>query len=162
MMPVTGRSGATADTIGLNSPEVSAVLRRLVFPERPSGAAVLRWPAGRSLLPTSTGSFGLVVLARQSLRQQQGTWVEHRLELEGSLIHPDGARQLPTAELAELLRKLRGAVAVKDPVVSAALSGSIKNIESQRSRELRQPSETDHRDGIRHVAWPILAAVFVV
>jgi hypothetical protein len=160
-MPVTGRSGATADTIGLNSPEVSAVLRRLAFPERPSGAAVLRWPAGLPL-PTSTGAFGLVILARQSLRQQQGAWVEHRLELEGSLIHPGGARQLPTAELAELLRKLRGAVAVKEPTIGAELSGSIKNIESQRSRELRQPSETDHHDGIRHVVWPILAAVFVV
>jgi hypothetical protein len=51
---------------------------------------------------------------------------------------------------------------VKEPTIGAELSGSIKNIESQRSRELRQPSETDHHDGIRHVVWPILAAVFVV
>jgi superfamily II DNA or RNA helicase len=159
-MPVAGRSGATADAIGLNSPEISAVLRRLAFPERPSGAAVLRWPAGLSLL-TSTGALGLLVLARQSLRQQQGAWVEHRLELEGSLIHPDGARQLPRAELAEILRQLRGAVVVKDPAVSAGLSSSIKDVESQRSRELRQPSETDLRDGIRHVIWPLLAAVFM-
>jgi len=159
-MPVTGRNGTTADAIGLNSPEISAVLRRLAFPERPSGAAVLRWPAGRAA-PSSTGALGLVVLARQSLRQQQGAWVEHRLALEGSLILPDGARQLPRAELAELLRKLRGAVVVKDPSIGASLSGSIKEVESQRSRELRQPSETDHRDGIRHVVWPILAAVFV-
>ncbi|RKG73088.1 DEAD/DEAH box helicase [Corallococcus terminator] len=159
-MPVTGARGATADAIGLNSPEVSAVLRHLAFPERPSGAAVLRWPAGRPQL-TSTGVLGLVVLARQSLRQQQGTWVEHRLELEGSLIRTDGAQQLPPTELADLLRKLRGAVAVKEPVIDASLLGSVKGIESQRSLELRQPSDTDHRDGIRHVVWPVLAAVFV-
>ncbi|QRK06706.1 DEAD/DEAH box helicase [Archangium violaceum] len=159
-MPVTGRSGASAEPIGINSPEFSAMLRRLAFPERPSGAAVLRWPTGRPL-PARTGAFGLVVLVRQSLRQQQGAWVEHRLELEGSLIHPDGAHQLPTAELAELLRQLRGTVAVKDPTVDAGLAGAIKGVESQRSRELRQPSDTDLHNGIRHVVWPILAAVLV-
>lgn len=159
-MPITGRGGATADAIGLNSPDVSAVLRRLAFPDRPSGAAVLRWPAGRHL-PTSTGAFGLVVLVRQSLRQQQGMWIEHRLEMEGSLVRPDGARQLPMVELAELLRQLRSAVAVKEPVIDDALSGTIKGVEARRCHELRIPSEIDHRDGIRHVVWPILAAIVV-
>lgn len=159
-MPVSNKSGATAEAIGLNSPEVSSMLRRLAFPERQSGAAVLRWPAGLPSL-ASTSAFGFVSLAKQSLRQKQGSWVEHQLALEGNLIGPEGARQLAPTELVEFLRQLRSAVAVKDPVIDPRQLSSIMDVESQRSRELRRPSDTEINDGIRHVVWPLLAAILV-
>jgi len=63
-----------AERLGTNSSPIAEALRRLAFPDAPSGAAHVRWPDGTAR-PVS-GPFGVLVAARQSVRWQGGSYVE--------------------------------------------------------------------------------------
>lgn len=89
-MPISGPDGVAVRPLGLNVPVVADVLRRLALASTTTGAAQLRWPAGKP--PGSCGpTFGLLVLLRQTLRSEESRWVEQGLTLHVYHVDESGA-----------------------------------------------------------------------
>lgn len=156
-MPVFGPDGKAAPQLGLNLPPVAETLRRLAFPQAPTGAAHLRWPAAMPVqraLPC-----GILVFLRQTVRaHQHGSWVEQANAVVVYVVRRGSAPELIGGpEKAQLLRAMfQGTVRTK-PEQDAALLDAIQEQEGLLAQELRRPTDDEMKDGIRHAVTPLFA-----
>jgi len=157
-MPVTRDDGAKAERLGLNVRVVANVLRSLAFPNATAGAAHIRWPEGEPR--PHEGIFGVLALARQSVRVEQGSFREHASSLHCYLVVADGAAE-PVDGHAKgaLLRALRRAAPRREAEDAPAMVVVMQNAESALIHELRRPNEADREAQIRHAVTPLLAAI---
>jgi len=157
-IPVTRDDGAKAERLGLNVPVVTQMLRTLAFPRAVAGAAHVRWPEGETR--PRTGTFGILVLARQSLRWEQGIATEHA---EGMYCYVVTVEEVPQAieghEKGTMLRSLMRGMIRRDAEDAMALVAAMQKAEAMLIDELRRPSDSDREDRIRHVVTPLLAVV---
>lgn len=158
--PVFGPEGQEARTIGLNSSPVSQALRRLAFPSEPVGAAHLRWPDRDSVPRNLPLPFGVLVLLKQTLRSEQGSWIEVSSSLHCFGISEDSPPvPFEGADRARLLRGLFAAKVKIRPDDDAILPGKLADAESALVASLRQLSEDDATQRVRHAVLPLFGAV---
>lgn len=160
-MPVHGPDGVRAAQLGLNVPAVCRALRRLGFPEVPAGAAQLRWPDDLPRpVAACSGPFGVVVLARQSLRSERGTYVEVGTTLHAFIARPSGeVASIEGGDKGDLVRALLRSPVRKEAEPAAELVAAIVDAESAATASLRRPSEEDRSRRVSHAVTPLLAAV---
>jgi hypothetical protein len=157
-MPVARDDGSVAERLGTNSPFLAQALRQLAFPELPAGAAHVRWPEG-SARPVS-GLFGVVIVARQTVRSEHGTFAERGISLYGTIVEASGAqRALNSDEKGALVRNLMRATVRRDADDSAPLRAAMQAAEADLVVSLRRPTDEDRANGLSHAVIPILAAV---
>lgn len=160
-MPVQRQDGARAERLGLNVDVIGEALRAQAFPDAPAGAAHLRWPEGRALpLPDLATPFGVLVLARQSVRFEQGALLEHGTSMHAWILGADGdPRRVPPQDLGVLVRALLAATVRREPERAEALVEALQAAEGRLIEALRHVGEADRQGRIRHVALPLVAAV---
>jgi hypothetical protein len=157
-MPVTRDDGARAAQLGTNLPMVTRTLRELAFPESPAGAAHVRWPEGA--LRPAPGPFGVLVLARQSMRWGQGSYAEQGQTIVCVLVEANGRRTpVKAAEKGDLVRTLVGATVRREVDAPPDLVRAVGDAEAALVLELRRPTEEDRAAGIVHAVTPLLAAI---
>jgi superfamily II DNA or RNA helicase len=160
--PIAGPGGEKVNRLGLNVPVVTELLRKFAFPELPTGAAHLRWPAGVSGESIFDGK-PLIVFAmlRQTFKTDQRTgWTEHSLALHCYVATPgEPPRLVEGHQKQQLLRALVTGVIRSKPDEETAPSVALKSIEGEIIGALRRPTETELRDGIRHAVVPILVGL---
>ena len=158
-MPVAGPDGQPATPLGLNARPVAEALRRFATPITASGAAHLRWPAGRPPAPAGP-TVGVLVLLRQTFRTQSLPWVEQGLSLHA--FHVDAAGswgEWSGDDRGAAFRSLLGAVIRRDPSPDGPLHEALARCEADRVQQLRQLSPEDRQNGLRHAVIPLLAAI---
>lgn len=157
-MPVTRDDGVKAERLGSNVAIVTRVIRAQGFPGVPTGAAHVRWAEGEPR--PHPGPFGVIVVSRQSVRWEQGTFAEHAATLHCFTVTPDG-KSAPIEGTAKglLLRALlRGSVR-REPEEAPELISAIEQAEAGVVAELRRPSDTDREARINHAVTPLLATI---
>lgn len=155
---VTRDDGAKAELLGLNVPVVTQMLRTLAFPRAVAGAAHVRWPEGEAR--PRTGTFGILVLARQSVRWEQGTLTERAEDLHCYVVMANEAAQAMEGNAkGQLLRALMRGTIRREAEEASALVAELQKAETKLIDELRRPTDVDREDRIRHVVTPLLAAV---
>jgi superfamily II DNA or RNA helicase len=160
-MPVSGPAGEPAPILGLNRPELIERLRGLALPDGECGAAHLRWPAGVELpLPSLGPAFGLLVLARQSARIEQGSYIERSFTLHWRIVTTDGQVLRMEGEVVpRILRALLGAPLRRSPDIPSGLLESIHRSEREVAQALRAPDDDDRRTRTVHAVTPLFAAI---
>jgi hypothetical protein len=157
-MPVTRDDNTKAEQLGTNLLFVAKALRTIAFPGVPAGAAHVRWPEGEPR--PCEGTFGVVVLVRQSVRVEQGSHVEHAARLHCAVVTADGAsRALEAHEKGPLLRTLVRATVRREPAEDAAIVAAVHAVETAMVDSLRRPTDADRDARIYHAATVLLAAV---
>jgi superfamily II DNA or RNA helicase len=160
--PVFGPDGSQARQLGLNLPPVAEILRRLAFAGG-SGAAVLRVPADRPVPGVDGGvPFGVLAFARQTVRPDaRAGHVEVGASLHCFVVTPDrDPAAVEGPQKRDLLYALFDATVARvkpdpaDPVVA-----SLRKHEDGVGNQLRRPSESELRAGVRHAVTPLLAAL---
>jgi hypothetical protein len=155
-MPVTSDDGRTAQRLGTNSEIVTAALRNLAFPAGITGAAHVRWP-DTTPRPIA-GPFGVLVVARQSVRWESGSYTELGVGLHAQLIDAQGGRrEVDGTEKGSLVRSLLRSTVRRDAAVEPALLDALRASEAELIAQLRRPSDTE-RDR-RNAVTPLLAAI---
>jgi hypothetical protein len=159
---VFGPDGTPAAQLGLNLPPVTEILRRLAFTS-PSGAAVVRLQDNRAI-PGAEGSdaVGVLVMVRQTVRPDpRAGHVEISVSIACFVITPEqGPLSVEGSSKRDLLYALFDATVARvkpdpaDPVVQA-----MHRHETHIMNQLRRPSESEMRTGIRHAVTPLLAAL---
>lgn len=158
--PVFGPEREIAQAIGLNSSPVTQALRRLAFPPEPSGAAHVRWPAGKPLPREVPFPFGVLVLLKQTLRSEKGSWTEVSNSLHCSLIPREGAVvSIEDSDRALLLRGLFQASVRSKPEEDRTLSERLLAEETALTGALRSLAPDDGERRIRHAVMPLFAAI---
>jgi hypothetical protein len=140
---------------------VAEKLRELALPDRPTGAAHLRWPVNHEF-PTASISrpVGLLVLASQRLREGDTGWVEVGSRIHGWVVTPDGSSaKLEEAQLGAMIRGLLGATVRLTAEEAPALLTALQSAERTHSEDLRRPSEEDRAARVVNVATPVFAGV---
>ncbi len=157
-MPVVREDGAKAEQLGTNVAMVTRVLRMLGQADAPAGAAHLRWPEG--VPRPHEEAFGVLVLVRQSVRWEQGSYVEHATTLHAYTVSPDGTTTTVEADAKGALVRavLRGTVR-REPTEAPALVGAIQRAEGELWNNLRRPTDADREARVAHAVTPLLAAV---
>jgi hypothetical protein len=157
--PVFGPEREIAQAIGLNSSPVTQALRRIVFPAEPSGAAHVRWPVGKP--PSDVPfPFGVLVLLKQSLRSEQGSWTEVSDSLHCFLIPREGpVVPIDNADRAVLLRGLFGAIVRIKPEEDRMLAERLLVEETALTSALRSLDPHDGERRVRHAVMPLFAAI---
>ncbi|HVK67362.1 MAG TPA: helicase-related protein [Polyangium sp.] len=157
-MPVARDDGAKAERFGLNVPAVAKALREHAFPTAMTGAAHVRWPDGEPR--PCEGTFGVLVLVRQSVRREPGVTMEHSSTLHCVVVTGEGAaRTMEAAAKSKLLRALGRGTVRREPEEVNALVATMQRVEASLLRELRPPSEAEREANIRHAVTPLLAAL---
>lgn len=160
--PVFAPDGTPVSQLGLNLPPVAELLRELAF-AAPSGAAVVRMQDGRAIPGAEgSGSFGVLVMVRQTVRSDtRAGHVEVSVSLECFVITPGRDPVLVGGpSKRDLLHALFDATVARvkpdpaDPVVQA-----LHRHENDLANQLRRPSDSEIREGIRHAVTPLLAAL---
>jgi hypothetical protein len=125
-------------------------------PDRPSGVAFLKRPAGLDFLGSPREAATVIALLRQPLRQERGQWSEltATLHVFRTSAQDDEPVELSAHERAALVRAVQLAVRVKAPDASA-LPASIGRIESDLARALKRPSDVEIAAGVRYAVWPM-------
>lgn len=154
-MPVTRADGVSAERVGTNSSLVTEKLRELAFSAETAGPGHVRWP--EEIARPRTGPFGVVVLARQSVRSEQGTFAELDLDLHVSIVGKDGVRERVTAGRGELVRALLRATVRRDVDADLSLVTAVQAAESALVGELRRPTDAEREARVAHAVWPIVA-----
>jgi len=162
-LPVTNQSGTQARTIGLNRKPVSDVLRRVVFPDLPTGAAYVRWNATCER-PASLAALPAVVLGflRQTIRpDSQAGWAEHGMSLHYYALTSgsDSPVQFAGGDRQLLVRGLvRASIRAKPESAEWMLEAAVRS-ETAIAHELRRPTDSELSKGIRHAVTPMLSVV---
>jgi superfamily II DNA or RNA helicase len=157
-MPVTRDDGGRAERLGTNVGAVSRALRACAFPDLATGAAHLRWPDG--VARPMNGTFGVLVVARQTVRSEQGSFAEQAASLTIALVGRDGAvRRVEPDARGEMVRTLIQSVIRREPEDDAVLLAAILSAESEFCASLRRPNEEERAAGLFHAVTPLLAAV---
>jgi superfamily II DNA or RNA helicase len=158
--PVFGPQREMAQAIGLNSSPVTQALRRLAFPPEPSGAAHVRWPSGKPLPMAVTFPFGVIVLLKQTLQSEQGSWTELSNSLHCFLIPREGlVVSIDDGDRAALLRGLFGASVRNKPEEDCTLAERLLIEETSLTAKLRSLDPDDGERRVRHAVMPLLAAI---
>jgi superfamily II DNA or RNA helicase len=156
---VHGPGGESTPPLGLNTPRVSELLRRLAIPDMPTGAAHLRWPA-KCPSPNLTFPFGVLVFVRQTVRNEKGAWIEQGSSLHCFVIGEDGeAVAVQDAEKGLLLRGVFESTVRIKPDSEGLLVAALRTAENRLLIELRRATEEDIERRVRFAAMPVFAAV---
>lgn len=159
-MPITGTGGAQATLLGLNTEPLCAMLKRFAFGEERAGAAYVRWPEN---VPVPGGfgpsPFALLFYARQTLRLTGTDPVETSLQLHAYIADADRSMQLEPEARARAVRALLEATVRQKPEDAPQLLARLKDLDSELSQDLRRPTEAELENQVRHVVYPLLAAV---
>ncbi len=159
-MPVFAPDGRQASPLGTNVPIVSEQLRHLAFPDKPAGAAHLRWPDNRPVpIDGLAPPFGVLLLARQSVRVENDTWVELHITMHGYVVRLDATVSIAAPARAALIRGLLASTIRRDPEDAPALLERLQKEEDALLAELRQPSLEEQDAGIRAAVTPLVAAI---
>ena len=151
--------GTAAISLGLSLDEVQQVLRSCFTPERPTGSAFIKRPAGLDFLGPANGSALVLAFIRQTLHQERGRWEEKSISLRMFVVPAEGEPQeLRSRQQAELVRAVQAVPRVKEP--SGVLArGDLQDVEHDLLWSLRRPSDAEIAGGVRHAVWPIAALV---
>jgi hypothetical protein len=153
-----GDTGSQVLPLGLNVPPVADLLRKHVRSQLPTGAAHLRWGENQRELRSHWGE-DLVVLAfiRQSFHLDSvGGVTEVGSELMAFSVRMDETAVLSPEHRAALFG-IADLATVRVRPVDTPLHVRAVQEEARLIQELRRPSETALREGIRYAVWPILA-----
>lgn len=157
-MPVTRDDGVVANRLGLNVGIVTRALRAHGMPDVATGAAHVRWPEGEPR--PQEGVFGVLVLARQSVRWEHGSYAEHATTLHCVILTADASRRaVEGAAKGALIRGLVRATVRREPEDARALVAAIQKVENELANELRRPSDSDRDARVTHAVTPLVAAV---
>jgi hypothetical protein len=160
--PVAGPNGENVSRLGLNVPIVTELLRKFALPEIPTGAAHLRWPAQVSAQDLFNGkAVAVFALLRQTFKTDQRTgWTEQGSTLCCFILGAEGeARPVEGEQKRTLLRAMTNGVVRIKPDDDNSFAGRLKDTEAQLCNNLRRPTETELREGIRHSVAPLFAAI---
>ncbi len=160
-MPITGRSGAEAKLLGVNSDELSAQLKKLAFGDRRSGAAHVRIGDFASLrVAPSHSVFGLLFVARQTLRLSGPDPAELGVSLHAFLVTSERSEELDPATRTAAFRALLDATARQRPADDAdSLAKRMLAVERELFTTLARPTEQEIATQIRHAIFPLIAVV---
>ena len=158
---VVGPDGQVARPLGLNVPEVAQILRRLAFPDKPSGAAFLRWPR-ESPLPAIPflWPIGVLVFLRQTVAPDpRGGYGEKALVLHCHLVPPEGEPLILEGDSKrQLLRGLFHAPIPRVlPETAPLLLSNLLTWEKQLQETWQRPTSEEWEVGIRHAVLPLFA-----
>ncbi len=146
--------------LGLNIPPVQRLLSQAAFPDKPTGAASIRWPDGEPFPFENTGNstVGLLVFNRVTIRFDQAqSWVEQVVGLRFFLIAGGASRELTARERRIFMDGLsRATVRAKKPI-NEQLEAEMVRFETQIVRELQRPTEEELSAKMRHAVAPLLA-----
>jgi superfamily II DNA or RNA helicase len=157
-MPVTSDAGGRAEQLGTNVAIVTKALRAQAFPAGAVGAAQVRWPEDAAR--PHSGTFGVLVCARQSVRWEQGTYAEHGASLYCAIVTPEGKRTAVEGRAkGALVRGLLRSTIRRDAENARLLVEALRTAETAMFGELRMPTEADRHDRVVHAVTPLLAAV---
>jgi hypothetical protein len=160
-MPVTRDDGRRAESLGLNVPLISHELRRIAFPEAAVGAAHIRWPDGHP--PPVEGirqPFALLMIARVTLRSEQGTFVETNAGLHAAVVTVDAPPIMLSPEIrGNAIRAMLDAVARREPEDAPLLVEAVRREGEGIIQSLRRPTEDEHSGRISHAVIPLVAAI---
>jgi superfamily II DNA or RNA helicase len=157
---VYGPDGSITPKLGLNRKAMAELLRKHAFPEQPSGAAHLRWPASTPL-PTcvSTLPFSVSMFLRQTLRMDRmGGWLEQEQSLKCYVQSQGLIKEVDGEDKGLLLRGLFRSTTRKSPEPADELVKKIVETERDLVEQLRRPSEEELTGQIRHAVTPLFAA----
>ncbi|MGE0386213.1 MAG: helicase-related protein [Gammaproteobacteria bacterium] len=155
----SGQTTAVIGPLGLNIPAVADSLYACINPERPTGAAHLRWGDNQKELRARLGpEVVILALVRQSLRLDSvGGISDIGTELIAYAVRTDGTTELCGEDKCALFEMSRQAVVRVRPEESG-LFARASSEEKRLIEELRRPSDEEIRRGTRYAVWPILAA----
>jgi superfamily II DNA or RNA helicase len=157
-MPVTRDDGVKAERLGSNVAVATRALRAHGLPGASAGAAHVRWPEGEPR--PHEGAFGVIIVARQSVRWEQGSYAEHSATLHCAIVTADGQRSPVEAQAkGALVRALLRGTVRREPEAAPAFAGAVEQIEAAMVGELRRPTDADREARIVHAVTPLLAAV---
>lgn len=160
--PVSGPNGERVHRLGLNVPAVAELLRKCVQPEIAAGAAHLRWPADTLATTMCDGNpVAAFALLRQTFKpDQRAGWSEQGSSLVFFMGGVDGSPRLVEGSDKKLLLHalMHGVIRMK-PENEDYLAANFKQTEFQLAENLRRPSESELRVGIRHAVAPLFMAL---
>lgn len=159
-MPITSASDEPATLLGLNTEPICSLLKRFAFAEQRTGAAHVRWPDNA---PTPLGfgpaPFGLLFYAKQTLRLTGADPVETALSLHAYAVDLERCVALEPESRGRTVRILLEATVRQKPEDAAQLVVRLRELDLMLLHELRRPTATELESQVRHVAYPLLAAV---
>lgn len=152
--------GRPVHQLGLNVPVVAELLRSSFVSQKPTGMAYLKRAPDLAFLGGGKEPVAVVVLQRQSLRQELGRSSEHTVSLHMYAVQSSGSRrELTPKERASVVRGTLSATRTKDPNPEL-LRQEIAGVIGSLAVDLKRPTSEDITLGIRHAVWPIAALVF--
>lgn len=158
---VRGPTGQLIEAIGLNRLPVPDILRRLAFPDLPTGAAHLGWPRNQELPVPVPFPVGVLVLLRQTIRPEvTGAYVEHACRLNYYLVVTDG-EPIPIEgnDRGRLVRSLNDCVIRQTPPATGELTTTMRRSERTLIDLLIRPDAADLEHRRRHAVTPLFAAI---
>ncbi|MEY4512603.1 MAG: hypothetical protein RLZZ450_4725 [Pseudomonadota bacterium] len=160
-MPITGGKGTEAKLLGINSEELSSLLKKFAFGERSAGAAHVRWSDSTTLaLAGADRPLGLLFFARQTLRLSGPDPAEIGVSLHGFAVSAERVEELEAGTRAQVVRALMDATVRQRPSEDAdALVPKLQAAEAELFRQLARPSEAEIETQVRHAVFPLLAVV---
>ena len=118
----------------------------------------MRWPEGEPR--PQEGVFGVLVIARQSVRWEQGSYAEHATTLHCVIVTADGSQTtVEGAAKGALIRGLVRATVRREPEDARGLVAAIQKVENELANDLRRPSDLDRNARVTHAVTPLVAAV---
>lgn len=159
-MPITGPGGVPATLLGLNTEPLCSTLKRFAFGEERVGAAHVRWPDN---VPPPAGlgpsPFGLLFYAKQTLRLTGSDPVETALGLHAYAVDLERSVELEPDVRARTVRALVEATVRQKPEDAPQLVERLRELDATILQGLRRPTEAELENQVRHVVYPLLAAV---
>jgi hypothetical protein len=157
---VYGPSGQITPKLGLNLRPVAELLRKHAFPDIPSGAAYLRWPANTDPFSADQLPGGVVILLKQMLQMdRRGGWLEVASSIHVFKITPISAVEVIGEDKGSILRGLFRSTLRKSAESVPPLTNKLQKSESELVETLRRPTPDELARQIRHAVTPLLAAV---
>ncbi len=156
-----GSDGAPAMPLGLSLTEVQHVLRSCFVPERESGAAFVKRPAGLDFLGSATVPAIVLAFMQQTLCQVRGRWTEKSTSLRLFALPAEGEpRELDNKQRADLIRACQATPRIKDPS-GVAVRSDLRDVEQTLFQMLKRPSDAEIDEGVRCSVWPLAVVVLV-
>lgn len=159
-LPPNNVDGQSVLQLGLNLTEVATSLKSAFLGEKPSGAAYLKRPISKDLMELPPSPFGVLCFLRQTIRYENDRAAEERTSLHSYIVNASDPVRLNGFDQASLMRELVDASRIRDPVKSDLESRMLVS-ESAIANSLRELSEADIENRVRHVVLP-LGAIIVV
>jgi superfamily II DNA or RNA helicase len=161
-MPVYGPSGQIAKPVGLNLDDVQELMRRLAFPERPTGAAHLRW-SDEAALPAALSAtlFGLMSFVRQTVKTDlKSGWSEVNSSLRVfHVVGVDEPVEMVQADKRLIVDGLLRATVRTKPATANELVARLADLEDTLAQQLRRPTDAELAAGVRHAVMPVFVAI---